>query len=282
MTLEFDILFTVSFRHAYFSSARLECLTVAPDAATGQALKNHGLLFKPFKNSFQVFYDTALAGRKRKRAELLEGKLQLRFILSLNDPHFYNYTEIVTNNLKEVVFYFNNSSTRNAAGKPYDLLHDHEFVTEKDLVTPEAIGENFFVKPFGVLDIQVSPALKLEYSIHFNKKTSYWRYIVVGDHLKGLNNPAILNMNDQAVFNSPEKIELPDRREALLFTSLAPISLAEIPGELFQLVENYDFGAGRHKVVKKALPVPDIRSVSSGSGKNKTEQKTNYSEIFIY
>lgn len=278
MKLEVDILFTVLFRHTYFSSAKLECLTVTPTNDSLQAIRNNGLFFKSFKDGFRILYDTTQAGRYRERSALLGKNLSLRFTLALNDSSFYNYTSVTTDNIKDTVFYFNNTFTNNSSGKPDDLLHQDAFVSEKDLLGLDAIGQDFFVKPFGILDLELSASLKTEHSIRFDKKNTYWRYIVVGDHLKSLSSPAILDTNNLAAFHSPEKIALPDKREALLFTSIAPISLAEKPDALFQLVENYEAGSGKHKVVKKALPVPDVRSVSSSTG----EKKSNYSEIFIY
>lgn len=281
MNTSFDILFTVLFRHAYFSSSKLECLVVDPDKNTAQAIVNNGLLFKPFKDGFRILFETSFAGRERERAELLNGELTLRFILTLSDPDFYNYTSMAAGNIKDVIFYFRNS-LNNVINGQTAILHHEEFASEKDLLSVKDAGENFFVKPFGLLDVELSSALMPENAVRFDKKASYWQYIVVGDHLKGLTNPAILNTNNQAVFNGPEKIRLPDKREALLFTSQTPINIAERPDDLFQLVENYESGSGKHKVIKRSLPVPDIRLVSSGSGKSDPEKKTTYSEIFIY
>ncbi len=277
MTVSVDILFTVYFKHAYFSDGNLNRLETILHKNSLTAMRNYGLFFKPFKNGFRVLYETSRAGKPRERATLLNEGLSLRFVLQLSDSSFYNYTALKADNIKERLFYF-----RNRPENDNGFLHAGAFASESELVTPDTTGEEFFTKPFAVVDMALTPALGEEFVIAFDKKASYWQYIVVSEHLKNLASPAILNINDQAVFSTPEKIALPNKSEALLFTSLNPIDLKETPAELFRLVENYESGTGRHKVIKKALPVPDVRAVSSGSGKNNGGSKIPYSEIFIY
>ena len=279
MQVEYDILTNISFRHEYFSSTRLECLTVRTNKSTEDLMLNRGLLFKPFKDGFALLYETLQNGEQRNKATLLEGALTLRFYVTLTDPNFFNYTDANMQHVAASVYYFHNNKATRPESFSANLLHQEEFISEADEVSYEDFGERSFTKPFALIDLNLNEALQAEYSLHFKEKKTYWRYVLVGDHLKDLQQPAILG--EQEVFDGPDKLLLPDKREALSFVSSTPISLKQRPEKQFKLVENYEAGATSHKVIIRSLPVPDITRISSLGNLGEKNKKNMYSEIFI-
>lgn len=272
MNIAFGTLFTVVFEHGYFTGSRLECMAVSPDQQSASAIQRNGLLFKPLKNGFTVLYESVMAGKPRTREAALEQALELRFVITLNDPYFFNYTALNATDLTGSLCYFNNIS------HPAGALHAGEFASEQEVVTVKSVNGESFVKPFGLIDIRLSAGLPEQYTIRFRERSTYWRYLVISQHLKELNSPAVLGNNHP--FKGPEPMVLPDRRSALAFVSVNPISIKESGNDTFQLVENYDPAAGKYKVVLKTLPLPDVRAISRLQPRDAAGEYS-YSEIFI-
>jgi hypothetical protein len=148
-----------------------------------------------------------------------------------------------------------------------------------------------FEKPFAILDLLLQPGLEGNYQIAFQPPSTWWNYILVSDHLKELNNPAIINTGTKENFAGPSTIRLRDDRAGLSFVSPAPIGLKQEPAATCMLVENFDPATGKYKVVLPTLPGPDTRIVSGARGKPaaRTPDKpaapgnpTFFSEIFLY
>lgn len=272
MNIAFGTLFTVVFEHGYFTGSRLECMAVSPDQQSAASIQRNGLLFKPLKNGFTVLYETSMAGKVRTREAVLQQTVELRFSIALNDPYFFNYTDLDHKDMTGSLCYFNNTS--HAAG----TLHAGEWVSDKEVVTVKSVNDGSFVKPFGLIDVRISEGLSEQYTIRFRERSTYWRYLVISQHLKDLNSPAVLG--NSGSFKGPESMLLPDKRSALAFVSANPIGMKESGNDTFQLVENYDPVAGKYKVVLKTLPVPDVRAISALQPRDAAESRS-YSEIFI-
>lgn len=276
MQASYHILFSVALKHSYFQNNSLECMTIAPSLECIQTLNRNGFLFKPSKNGFTILYDAMIAGRIRTREQALTTEQSLRFYMTLNDPYFYSYTTGFTNNAATELFNFYN---RKNADNTTTLLQAGDFVSGADLIQVKDAGERFFTKPFGRIDLTLSPEQEPEYVIQFKELSTYWRYHLVSDHLKKLKKPAILRGSE--IFEGPLTTELPDASEALTFVSRSPISLSGFANGTNQLVENFEAGGTKHKIIMRALPSPDFTAISSLKGTSKTDQLT-YSEIFIF
>jgi len=277
MQVEYDILTNVLFRHRYFSNGRLECLTVRPDKETAAVLLNRGLVFKLFKDGFTVLYEAFHNGQAREKSELIKDNITLRFCLTLTDANFFNYTDGGIENIPTSVYYFHNKNDQRVQS---NYLNQEEFVSSADVVSHESFGEISFTKPFAFIDITIHSDLQAEYMLSFKEKQTYWRYVLVSDHLKDLQQPAILG--EEEVFTGPDKLTLPDKKEALSFVSSSPISLKQIASKQFKLVENYQSGSAGYKTIIRSLPGPDVSRISSIGDRDTKNTKTTYSEIFIY
>lgn len=278
MRYAFEILVSVSFNHSYFSTQNFGGLSIEPSEETSRMLLNHGLMIKQFSGGFHILFDKNFAGSEREKATVLKDNILCQFTLRLNDRNFYNYTEPVEGDINTSIYYFHN--TFKSSPNLKKSLHSDKYVSAKDLQPMENFEAKYFVKPFGLLELQLSEGLEETYSVTFKAKETYWRYILVSEDLKSLNSPAILDSASSEFFEGPET--LPVRgKDTLAFRSKNPISFNQKARNIFQLVDNYDAETGRYKVVMRALPSADPNNITLIDSSTST-RTLNYSEIFIH
>ncbi len=279
MRYAFDTLMKVQFNHSYFADNVFNSLSINVGNKTMEVINNMGLLVKVFKGGFYILYDQNFTGKHRTREDVLNENLKFEFTLTLKDPHFYNYTANLPAQINNAIFYFNNSLKIPSASPNTNLLHNGEFVSEKDVYKLWYFKERFFNKPFAKLDLTLNSQLGTNYYINFKSKATYWRYIMMSDYLQQLNNPAIISTDNNDIFGKPLKINLPDDREVNAFVSSVALDLSQYASNTFQLVENYETGSSKYRVVIRALPIPDIHHLSGIAQNNKA---FNYSDILIH
>jgi hypothetical protein len=259
---------TVEFRHGYFGSHVNTPLSASPTSASIRAMTNHGLWWKGGPGGFSLSYDSCHAGGNRTKEAVLTEAVVLRFLLRLEDPYFYNYTEGPAPAAGQSILYFYNRPGST-------LLHAGAQVSGSDLFGIASPGrpagkriplgnlvDRPFDQPFAILGLRLQPGMAETYSIEFPARSSIWHYILVGSHLQDLQSPAVINSVTKEPFRGPASIRLTDGRPALSFVSPKPIGCSEWPGAVCMLVEGWDGGTGKHKVVVPALPVPDVRIIS--------------------
>jgi hypothetical protein len=269
MNFGFEKLFQVNFRHSYFNNGTPNCFKVSPTKETNLILLNNSLLFKEKETGFIIAFESHNNSNVRSRDSIMKLDEILKFTVSLNDPFFFNYTEVVAGNLSNSVFHFHNFDDNKS------LLHTLDFAESNDLVDKETVASEMFIKPFAIIQIQLSKVNTEEYFIQYKEKSSYWRYLFVSEHLKTISVPAVLNSEVQ--FSEPSELVLPNGKIAIAFESLEPIPLKQRSSRQFQLVENFDRLTSKGKTVIKHLPHPDVNIISKlSSGGNK-----EYSEIII-
>lgn len=278
MKYAFEPLVSISVYHTYFSDGAFGGFVPEPAGPASRDLLNHGLLFKRHTNGFHILFDTNFNGNIRSREDVLSDGISCRFILRLNDQGFYNYTQAGEGDINRSVYYFHNTLKDDPGVK--NTLHSDQYVNMKDLFPLDSFEDRYFVRPFAILDLKLSEGLEPAYSIRFKAKETYWRYILISDELKSLNSPAIIDGGSSEFFEGPEKLQVRGR-DTLAFVSKNPISFSQNSGNIFQLVDNYDAGSGRYKVVMRALPSanPDHITVIDSDTNSKN---LNYSEIFIH
>ncbi len=274
MIFEYSILTTVYFKHYYFTNNKLPHLVASPSTTCAAIMNNNKMLFKPFKDGFHILYESKVEKHINDKKELLNNNQVLRFTIQLADEYFYNYTSDFATDITEYLFYFNNQPNTNG-----NTLHQDEFVSNKDMITPAQLGGSFFTKPFAVVDIWLNETLQSEYSIVFKEKISFWRYLVVSNHIKDLKSLAILD-GENNVFKPATNLVLPNGVAAICLESIQAYSLQQIQQNSFKLVEDFTSNTAKYKVVIKTLPTPNIKTISNTIHKTNTN-KNFYSEIFI-
>jgi len=273
----FEVLLNVSFNHTYFASKVFAGMVFTPTASTQLLFLNNGLFYKAFPGGFRIVFDSNFNGSIRSREDLISDILECKFIASLTDKSFYNYTNIECVDISKKILHFYNVSADEA--KLRDSVHSGDFVSESDLKLVSEFTEPYFVKPFAVLDLRLAPGLPESYKISFKAKETIWRYILMSEDLQSLNNPAILDNTGTEPFYGPELLKF-SGISGLAFKSKQAISFTERSAQNFQLVENYDAESGRYKVVMRALPKANPEMISLIESENRLENN-NYSEIFI-
>lgn len=274
----------IEFGHGYFNDRLCTRLSVRPADATLRTLTNHGLWWKPGPGGLTLLYDARHGidpriAASRARATVLNSKIALRFLLRLEDPYFYNYTTSPPPLPgRQVLCFFNRPGS--------SLLSAGPQVSATDFVSASRIPhchltDRPFELPFAILGLRLRPDLPALYRIEFQPRSAKWQYILVGDHLQDLQNPAVIMTNNstQKIFSEPSGVRLTDGRTGLAFLSPEPIDCSERPDGTYMLVEEFDRATGRHKVVLPNLPVPDTRMISRGVAE---DNRNNYTEIFIY
>jgi len=271
MRSAFDILTKVNFSHSYFYDGVFNGFSIQATDNTNRILQNHDLIMKPFNGGFYILFDQNFAGSTRTREDVLSEKLTLDFTLVLTDSLFYNYTDAAPAQIDQSIYFFNNSL--NSAGS----IHSADFVSEKDVQPLTFFAEQFFVKPFAKLILALNNEVQNDYTIKFNAKSTYWRYILMSNYLQELNNPAIIDTDSTNAFGAPSKVDLPGNQQVNAFTSGKALQLSQRPAKAFQLAENYESGSSKYKVVIRSLPYPDIKAISG-----LPNSTSNFSDIFIY
>jgi hypothetical protein len=278
MRYAYDILMQVQFKHNYFSDNVFNGLAVTIDSATQKMLNNLELLYKPFKGGFYILYDKKIEiAAPRTRADILKENEVFDFTLELKDPLFYNYTAGLPAQIDKSIYYFRNSL--NTTPGVINPLHHDEFVSEKDVVNLSDNRHHYFKKPFAKLSILLHPELETQYGVSFNVRQTTWRYILMSDYLRGMNDLAIID-KDNNVFGERFEIELPDAKKVFGFASANKLSLSQSQPTIYALVENYKKDEETHKYVINALPFPDVSSISRISVND--TNPINYSDIFIH
>jgi len=286
MSFRYEILTTVLFSHTYFNNNSYRGFAVVPDTSTMHHLRRLSLLFKSLPNGFSLLYEVD-ANKERTREEVLKEPLVFGFTINNNDPDFINYTEGLPENIEKAVLYFRNKTgatktPENEAG----LMHENPFFSVNDILQNRAPDKNnihdraFFSKPFGWMEIILHTALEKTLQVNFKGKETVWRYIINSDHLQELTEPAVIHKDTKEAFAGPVWLVLPDGKKRMAFESKNRIPLCSKPEKVFQLVENFQPGSGKYKVVLGVLPNPDVKLISLIQPGD-VKQKNIFSEIII-
>jgi hypothetical protein len=287
----FSSLVRVVFEHDYYGDRLFQWLTAAPSPRTAVEMRKRDILFRQAQGGFSLFFN-----QRETRSQVLAAPFSLRFHLALNDPDFYNYTDLSAGvpptgavvpadvpaastvapadaapptaaplpaaRISQSVFLFYNMPGNPVSDKGIPLLHGGPVVASTDLCDGAQVIPGVSAKPFGILVIDLGPDLPECYGIRFSARSTHWSYILVSDHLRGLDRPAIIDTAGQESFTGPRPVVLPDNRDALSFTSLNPIALRFSGGKRFKLVEQFDPDPAKSKVILGALPLPGVSVIS--------------------
>jgi|GEM_PF-971551 len=265
MNFQFEILFTISLRHAYFEDGVFRACNAVATADTREIMKRYGMGYKVLPGKIQVFYDTRFAGSNRSRASLLKEGLVLGFELQVTDAHFLAYTSLPYYQPSVTAMYFSNTDFDNADSPYGTLLHAGEAVTVANIVCPVANPgkpQPISPVPHGIIDMALTETLEEQFCIAFTPGTAYWQYILLSDHLKELHNPSVIHKDTREAFKGPARVMMPDGKEGIAFISGEAMVYSQKPSKFFQLVEEYDAQQDKGKVVIPMLPNPDVKHIT--------------------
>jgi hypothetical protein len=235
------------------------------------------LLFKQTEDGFTLLFNSLIYGRKREKQEVVESGAVLHFYLVNTDSYFMQYTDQLDRfQPGKSLLHFTNQFADH-------LLHPEPFASDALITGEQLLPEQLFfsTRPFAVVSLHLAALTLPAYTIQFAARATYWRYILAATYLQQLEKPLVIGKQDKIPFQGPQYITLPDNTKAICFVSNDKIPFSETPGREWQLVEQYDAATGKYKVVKKALPAPDLQHLSVIDQTVDTASLRSYSEIIL-
>ena len=274
MNSNYEKLFTVHFKHEYFTNDVLASIAIKPTNETIKLIRDYELVLRNHKGSFSIHYPTVFASETNTRDKILADQLNFNFTLECNDPYLLNYTSNLPNRIENLMFNFQYPNVSK------NKLHQKDFVSETDLVDFRSFEIPYFAKPFGHLKIVLDKNMPLENYIKFAAPSLYWRYIIKSPYLLDYSDLAIMNKLKNIIFDGPYPANLPNGEAALTFVSPSTIPQKELSDLNWQLVEQYnEKNSGR--VVLPNLPHPNHKMVSFIGDDYKIEGQKRVLDIII-
>jgi hypothetical protein len=257
LTMAWQLLFSVTVEHDFFSSAHDLQLNFQPDQTTAHLLRNADLLFRTDTNRFSVcFASNALEILESFSASSIDG-LDFTFKVIALDPHFLYYTDWQA----DVSPWYRNAPTSDAA-------------TELLLVNA-LIADRIELSAFMVtINISKENIIKAkEYSISLKARATYWKYYLLGK-LAEKETKIIDLAGKEHFYCAGVQRPFPDV-PAMVFYSMEKIPLQERPSQRFQLRQQ---GSAGDKVLIKHLQ----NAGSENLAKEFIHEKEVYvSEVYI-
>jgi hypothetical protein len=145
----------------------------------------------------------------------------------------------------------------------YRLVYDREglirIFEEGELVSEVYFNPNtLWPPPLGVIDIYPSQLADFnttqkmhDYTIVFNNRKTFWRYIIIDPTVQLYPNLGIISDEGHNVFGPPKEMDVADKK-AIVFESLEEIPLQEYTDVHFKLIHKKD---GVDEVIIKALAI---------------------------
>ena len=235
MNQHYGILCKVHFEHLYFTSSHFTGYKLIPTDESRSLFLKYGLIIKYQPDGFIILFTNSFDGSLRDRESMLKEINTVQFSFHVTDPYFYIYTGNLPVNLGKIFFWLSNFDEKTQVVRESNLLHMSEFVSERDMKS--SADASIFS---GYIEIRFDVQLKEDLYIRFLNRSTYWRYILVSEHLREFEKPAIFDKANKKLFSPPEIIELPNGKTGIAFTSAEAIALTQQSDNHFRLVVNYD------------------------------------------
>jgi len=277
MSLNFELLFQVFFKHEFFNSGNLDFITISPSNETKKLFKDYDLIFRSKKDSFSVFFANIFAFESINRFDILAERLEFNFTLQCNDSNVFGYTGNLPKELENKMLFF---QYPNVFLKP-EILHQNEYVSDKEFIDFRSSDFSYFSKPFGHLRIVLDYHMPTVNFIQFSSQSLHWRYVIRTPHLLAYENLMITNKSKTVFFDGPFSIVLPNGDAAISFVSPEPISQKQTQDLKWQLLEQFQVEKNIGKILLPALPQPNHNTISFLGDQNKIKGNLRILDIII-
>lgn len=160
------------------------------------------------------------------------------------------------------------------------VVVDDNKTIERFYYYPKAVWK----KPFGIVEIFTNELYKqydpkkeeVEYSLSFKNRETIWKYFFVSPVYQKFKNLSIINKVKEQIFNPPQLKQV-NNTDALVLESKNKIPLVELSDENYQLVDNFESGNGKSKIILKNL----IKASPEQLFRDETKPTEIYSHIYI-
>jgi len=160
-SITYSLLFTVELLHRYFASQACIDFTIIPSAQTAVVLEGQRMLVKQYDNKLFARVQVDKTG---KPFIVPEQGMQLTFFLQLNNPLFFNYTNLPFSYPSGKVYYFTNRNNNISNGKkflssdvlPYDSSRAYnigDIAINNTGTAFQAIRSSNSANPFNLSDV---------------------------------------------------------------------------------------------------------------------------------
>ncbi|MEM7038978.1 MAG: hypothetical protein AAF570_18500, partial [Bacteroidota bacterium] len=210
--MQFAELFSFEVRHTYFADGRCPDFGMVPTPDTQRILDGHRLLMRPFSGGFRVYAELNDLGEFM--LPLAQGTL-FRFLLQLENPNFYNYTDLSPFRAHQQIY--DNAAAILLPDGVLQISHpvhpplpaEGEAPAPVELTEEEAEDLAYASRAWALLKLQVNqqfptaPGTPLAYAIEWAAATQAWRY-----YLTTAQDGANLQLVDSAGALSFSKLDL--------------------------------------------------------------------------
>lgn len=267
---------TLEVHHDYYESGLFKSLEIRPTASSRELFRTLKIVVKMSPGTIHIFTSNPEVLKTATTA-------LLRFEFECTDPYYINFTALPTDYSPDNVFsYANVAMVDTAGGSPYKL--QQQILTGAPETSPRVSN------PLGIIDL--SPAALYDqfmanssavtYTIHFEARKTYWKYVVVNTHVETHNNLTIIDSERNEIFNSGSDEFVPHndvKIRASVFISKIPYALSSAPKLSFQLVNNFNLVLDKARVVLGSLPTPSPNQLYPAEDATGT---ILYSHMYIY
>jgi hypothetical protein len=283
MPFSFQLIWRVSFRHAFFSDGILRALRIVPVAACHAMLRRAGVLLRAEEDGIALYGDERAVERLRLHLGEAGERLDMAFQVFFTDPHFFEYT-LPAWPAGHVMFLDTAAAVGDGAGPR--ALHAAPYVAadalfEREHPTLEAILGKCRPALAPAMVFQVAVTLGLldatepgqrRFEVRFDAASSYWKYWLFG---AGEAQAVIVDLAGEVEFDRFAGVEIGERRHADVFLSKQAIPMRDVSTARFQLRAA---SPGGDKVLIKRMP---NASVGKRFRDEKDGNRILVSEIFI-
>lgn len=217
-------------------------MNIVPTSDTEKKIKGHNLVFRPTNTGFMVL--TKLEGENDQEPFIeLADTLSLTFLMQLEDPLFYNYTDLKFENVNRL-YYFSNKkpSTETPLFPLITQEGDHLMINEDFILSEEQkntelelLEERKRAIPFGIIKIFMKgddsalnitdatgkiPANTQTFELNLGNRSTVWRYFFDSEQLVDLSDSVVVE-------NGDSKVLITKNEHPLAQTGYTPIKLGD-------------------------------------------------------
>lgn len=235
-----QMIFRVSFGHAFFADGVLRDLRIVPVPACFDMLRRAGLVLRSQEDGIAAFGDESALARLRLHIAQAGGSLAMAFQVFFTDPHFFDYTAPAWPHGK-LLFLDTADSVTDEAGRR--IVHATPFVEasaflERDHASLARILGERVLTPTPAMVLQVEVTAGLLSVVDARQRHFLIRFDAAGNQCKGGQPGAGEDQAEPAGATRSGRfagVNIADRRRAHLFPPKGSMPMREVAPPRFRL-----------------------------------------------
>ncbi len=202
--------------HSYFEDTLMRAIEFTPTGHFKEIIGQLGIVLRLTENGFQLFSPTEETITSfLAQLSNTHGITAFDFDITINDPKFYNYTDLPIGRIVS----FSSADPQNETIGDQTVLHPSLHEREDT----NLLG-NLHIAIDDILSLASNDA-PITFAISFSARATQWCYYIINDSLLPVDNLHIVSDAD-IQFSDPIEVVMPNEAKALLMTSnvLIPLS----------------------------------------------------------